>query len=60
MRASLAGNGLKRKSKSKSKPAIKGVNVSDAPPLKKFGKLYRTADQLYYNYLLGIRNKCKR
>jgi hypothetical protein len=54
------GSGIKRKSKSKSKPVIRGVNVRDIPPLMKFGKVYITADQLYYNNLLGIRNKNNR
>ena len=54
------GNGIKRKSKSKPKPIIKGVNVRNIPPLMKFGKIYLTADQLYFNNLLGIRNKSNR
>ena len=40
LRAYMAGNGIKRKSKSKSKPVIKGVNVREVPPLMKFGKVY--------------------
>ena len=60
LRKSLAGSGIKRKSKSKSKQSVKGVNVRDIPPLMKFGKVYITADQLYFNNLLGIRNKSNR
>jgi hypothetical protein len=54
------GKGIKSKSKSKSKPAVKGINVREIPPLMKFGRVYITADQLYYNNLLGIRNKNNR
>ena len=53
-----AGKGIK--SKSKSKPIIKGVDVRNIPPLMKFGKIYLTADQLYFNNLLGVRNKNNR
>ena len=60
LRKSLAGSGVKRKSKLKSKQSVKGVNVRDIPPLMKFGKVYITADQLYFNNLLGIRNKSNR
>ena len=54
----VSGSGLKIKKKSKA--AIQGVNVRDIPPLMKFVKLYITADQLYFNNLLGIRNKSNR
>ena len=54
----VSGSGLKINKKSKA--AIQGVNVRDIPPLMKFGKVYITADQLYFNNLLGIRNKSNR
>jgi hypothetical protein len=37
-----------------------GVHVKQYPKIMKFGKVYITADQLYYNNLLGIRNKNNR
>jgi hypothetical protein len=37
-----------------------GVHVKQYPKIMKFGKVYVTADQLYYNNLLGIRNKNNR
>jgi hypothetical protein len=52
----VKGKGIK----AKSKPVIQGIGVREVPQLMKLGKIYITADQLYYNNLLGVRNKNNR